>query len=56
MTGLSTGDWASGKFLGFTVYQWGFIFSGGYNALVGNTEHGIQNIDYELNIFGGRIP
>jgi hypothetical protein len=23
---------------------------------VGKTEHGIQNIDYVLNIFGGRIP
>ena len=47
---------ASVTFLGFTVYQWGFNFRGGYCALVGKTENGIQNIDYELNIFGGRIP
>jgi hypothetical protein len=33
-----------------------YPFRGGYCALVGKTEHGIQNIDYELNIFGGRIP
>jgi len=33
-----------------------YPFGGGYCALLGKTEHGIQNIDYELNFFGGRIP
>jgi len=33
-----------------------YSFSGGYCALVGKKDYGIQNIDYVLNIFGGRIP
>jgi hypothetical protein len=31
-------------------------YFGGHCAQVGKAEHGIQNIDYILNILGGKIP